>query len=155
MGLLTPLAIRIGAVSWMPRLLPQIVWVDVRLQRITGGRVGLLDIAGLPNLVLTVAGRRSGIRRSTPLLYVPYDDTYLIAGSYFGGPAEPTWVANLEAARAGNVSIDGRPAAVTARRLDGAERERAWQHMLRTWPNFAKYEERTEREIKVFQLTPA
>ena len=68
MGLLTPLAIRIGAISWMPKLLPQIVWTDRRLQKVTRGRVSVLDIAGLPNLTLTVVGRKSGIPRSTPLL---------------------------------------------------------------------------------------
>ena len=56
MGLLTPLAIRIGAISWMPKLLPQIVWTDRRLQKVTRGRVSVLDIAGLPNLTLTVVG---------------------------------------------------------------------------------------------------
>ena len=154
MGLLTPLAIRIGGISWMPRLLPQIVWVDVHLQQLTRGRLGLLDIAGLPNLVLTVPGRKSGIPRSTPLLYVPYEDTCLIAGSYFGGPDEPAWVANLEAAASGEITVDGRTVEFKARRIEGAERDEFWSHMLTTWPNFAKYEQRTEREIKVFQLTP-
>jgi deazaflavin-dependent oxidoreductase (nitroreductase family) len=154
MGILTPLAVRIGAISWMPRLLPQIVWIDTRTQRLTRGRFGLLDIAGLPSLTLTVRGRKSGIARSTPLLCVPYGDTFLIAGSYFGGPKEPMWVANLEAAMTGQLRHQGRTATFTARRVDGEERTQVWQHMLHTWPNFAKYEQRTNRTIKVFQLTP-
>ena len=97
-GLLTPLAIRIGAISWMPKLLPQIVWVDTRLQKATRGKVTVLDIAGLPNLALTVAGRKSGIPRTTPLLCVPHEGGWLIAGSYFGGPNVPLWVGNLRAA---------------------------------------------------------
>ena len=92
MGLLTPLAVKIGALEWMPRLLPQIVWVDTNLQKVSRGRVSVLDIAGLPNLMLTVVGRKSGIPRQTPLLCVPDGDTWLIAGSYFGGPKMPVWV---------------------------------------------------------------
>jgi deazaflavin-dependent oxidoreductase (nitroreductase family) len=153
-GLLTPLAVRIGAISWMPKLLPQIVWVDTRLQRATRGRYTLLDVAGLPNLMLTVVGRKSGVPRSTPLLCVPYEDTYLVAGSYFGGPKEPIWVANLEAAMAGELRVDGRTKPFTARAIEADERERLWLHMQQTWPNFAKYEERTNRTIKVFQLIP-
>ena len=60
MGLLTPLAVRIGAISWMPKLLPQVVWLDKNLHRVSGGRVTVLDLAGLPNLNLTVRGRKSG-----------------------------------------------------------------------------------------------
>jgi deazaflavin-dependent oxidoreductase (nitroreductase family) len=153
-GLLTPLAVRIGAIPWMPKLLPQIVWVDTRLQRATRGRYTLLDVAGLPNLMLTVAGRKSGVPRSTPLLCVPYEDTYLVAGSYFGGPKEPIWVANLEAAMAGELRVDGRTMPFTARAIEGDERDRLWMRMQQTWPNFAKYEERTNRTIKVFQLIP-
>lgn len=157
-GLLTPLAIRIGAIAWMPKLLPQIVWVDTRLQKATRGRYTLLDVAGLPNLMLTVPGRKSGQPRSTPLLCVPYTDsgtqTFLVAGSYFGGPKEPIWVANLEAAMAGELRVEGRTTRFTARAVEGDERTRLWKHMLETWPNFAKYEERTQRTIKVFQLIP-
>jgi deazaflavin-dependent oxidoreductase (nitroreductase family) len=153
MGLLTPLAIRIGAIPWMPRLLPQIVWTDRRLQRLTGGRVTLLDVAGLPNLTLTVVGRKSGLPRSTPLLCVPDHGTWLIAGSYFGGPEMPLWVGNLRAAGAAEIEYDGRRRPVTAVELLGEDRAAAWQVMLRTWPNFARYEERTDRVIPVFRLT--
>ncbi len=153
MGLLTPLAIRIGAIPWLPRLLPQIVWCDRMLQRLSRGRVTVLDIAGLPNLTLTVVGRRSGIPRSTPLLCVPYDEGWLIAGSYFGGPDMPVWVHNLRAAGGATITRRGERVPVTAREIEGEGRAERWQVMLRTWPNFAKYEERTERLIPVFELT--
>lgn len=153
MGLLTPVAIRIGAIEWMPRLLPQVVWLDKTLHRVSRGRVTVLDLAGLPNLNLTVKGKKSGIDRTTPLLCVPDGDTILIAGSYFGGPKMPLWVGNLRAA-GGHAKVDygNERFAVTATELSDPERAEAWQVMLRTWPNYAKYEERTERLIPVFRL---
>lgn len=154
MGLLTPLAVRIGALSWMPKLLPQVVWVDTRLQRVTKGRVTVLDVAGLPNLALTVPGRKSGVPRTTPLLCVPHDGGWLIAGSYFGGPNVPLWVGNLRATDRAMIRFSGVEHAVTWREVEGDERAALWQVMLATWPNFAKYEERTTRVIPVFYLRP-
>jgi len=156
MGLLTPVAVRIGAISWMPKLLPQIVWFDKTLHRATRGRITVLDIAGLPNLILTVRGRKSGIERSTPLLCIPDGDTILIAGSYFGGPDMPLWVGNLRAAGgAAKIEYERETFPVHATELSGEERAAAWRHMLATWPNYAKYEERTERLIPVFRLARA
>jgi deazaflavin-dependent oxidoreductase (nitroreductase family) len=154
MGLLTPLAVRIGAISWMPKLLPQVVWTDTSLQRVTKGRVTILDVAGLPNLALTVPGRKSGLPRTTPLLCVPHRGGWLIAGSYFGGPKMPLWVNNLRATTAATVRFKGAEHEVTWREIEGEERAEMWQVMLRTWPNFAKYEERTPRLIPVFYLQP-
>lgn len=131
MGLLTPVAIRIGAIPWLPKLLPQIVWLDKALHRVTRGRVTLLDIAGLPNLNLTVTGRKSGAERTTPLLCIPDRETVLIAGSYFGGPKMPLWVGNLRAADgAARIQYDGEKFAVRATELTGDDRAAAWQHML-------------------------
>jgi deazaflavin-dependent oxidoreductase (nitroreductase family) len=154
MGLLTPLAIRIGAIPWMPRFLPQIMWVDQLIRRLTRGRLTLLDIAGLPNLVLTVLGRKSGTPRTLPLLCVPYGDEILIAGSNFGSPKEPIWVKNVEANPEVTVRFRRGTTPMVARHLEGDERAAAWSHMLKTWPNFARYEQRTDRRIKVFLLTP-
>jgi deazaflavin-dependent oxidoreductase (nitroreductase family) len=153
MGLLTPLAIRLGAIPWMPKLLPHIVWCDRTLQRLSRGRVSILDIAGLPNLVLTVVGHTSGVPRSTPLLCVPHGDRWLIAGSYFGGPDMPVWVHNLRAAGEAAITWQGERIDVGAREVEGEERAERWEVMLRTWPNFATYEERTDRLIPVFELT--
>jgi len=150
---MTPLAVRIGAIPWMPKLLPQIVWFDKSLHRVSGGRLTVLDIAGLPNLNLTVRGRKSGVERTTPLLCVPDGDTILIAGSYFGGPKMPLWVGNLRAAGgAATVEFDTQTFPVQATELHDSDRAVAWQTMLRTWPNYAKYEERTDRTIPVFRL---
>lgn len=153
MGLLTPFAVRLGALSWMPKLLPQIVMVDKTLQRTSGGRLTILDVAGLPNLMLTVVGRKSGIARSNPLLCVPRGETILIAGSYFGGPNEPMWVKNIEANPDVVVRFKAKTCDMRATRLDGAERSAGWDHMLKTWPNFALYEQKTDRLIKVFELS--
>lgn len=154
MGLLTPLAVRIGSLSFMPKLLPQITATDRALQRVTKGRVTILDVAGLPNLTLTVRGRKSGIPRSTPLLAVPRGRDWLIAGSNFGGPKQPVWVVNLEASPDAQITVKGRTSDVTARRLEGEERDLAWADMVKVWPNYNLYAERTDRQIKVFELTP-
>ena len=84
---------------------------------------------------------------------MPDGDTILIAGSYFGGPKTPLWVGNLRAAGgAAKVEFDKQKFAVTATELSGPDRAVAWQTMLETWPNYAKYEERTDRVIPVFRL---
>lgn len=152
MGLLTPVARRVGGISWMPRLLPQIVVVDKLLQRATFHRYTILDVAGLPNLVLTVTGRKTGLPRSNPLLCTPDGDRILIAGSYFGGPKEPLWVKNMEANPHVTVRVSGVESARVARLLEGPERATAWEKMLEVWPNYALYEQRTDRIIKVFEL---
>ena len=154
MRLLTPVAIWIGGISWVPRFLPQITAFDKFLQRISGGRLSLLRIAGLPSLLLTVVGRRSGVPRSTPLLCVPYRDGVLVAGSNFGGPKAPVWVGNVRAAGRVTMRFEGRTRDAVAHELTGDDRTAAWTHMLKTWPNYAKYAERTDREIPVFYLEP-
>jgi deazaflavin-dependent oxidoreductase (nitroreductase family) len=157
-NILTPLAIRIGAIPWMPKLLPQITATDKFIQKISKGRVTILDVAGLPNLMLTVKGRKSGVARTTPLLCVPYESGHLIAGSNFGGPKLPVWVVNVRAAAEKNepvgVRVDGRSHQAAVREVTGPERDRLWEHMIKTWPNYARYAERTDRTIPVFLLEP-
>lgn len=155
MGVLTPLAVKVGAVAWMPRLLPQIVKCDNALQGLTRERVSLLDVAGLPNITLQVPGRKSGAVRRTRLLAVPVGRDWLIAGSYFGAAKVPQWVYNLRAARTCEVDHHGTVSRVSARELDGVARKTAWQQMRAVWPNFDLYEQRTDRLIPVFRLSPA
>jgi deazaflavin-dependent oxidoreductase (nitroreductase family) len=155
MRLLTPLAVLIGGRPWLPRFARWIVGFDRLIQRLSAGRLTLLMLAGLPELMLTVPGRTSGISRSTPLLYVPHPRGHLVAGSNWGAPKPPAWVANLRAAKTARVRLRGRTQTVVPQLVEGPERDELWQHMLRTWPNYAKYAERTDRVIPVFCLEPA
>ncbi|TDD60279.1 nitroreductase family deazaflavin-dependent oxidoreductase [Kribbella antibiotica] len=155
MGMLTPLAIKIGSLTWMPKFLPQITWLDKRIHRVTRGHWSILRMAGLPNLMLTVVGRKSGVPRSTPLLCVPYRNGYLIAGSNFGGSTAPVWVVNVRAADRVTVAVGAEQYEATAREITGEEREVVWEHMLKTWPNYARYAARTSRTIPVFFLSGA
>jgi deazaflavin-dependent oxidoreductase (nitroreductase family) len=155
MRIFTPIAIWLGGLSWLPRLLPQITAMDKFLQRITKGQWSFLRLAGLPSMMLTVIGRKSGVARSTPMLCVPYEGGYLVAGSNFGGAKAPVWVLNVRAAERVTVTVNGRTHDAVPRELTGEERGRAWEHMQQTWPNYAKYEERTQRVIPVFWMSPA
>lgn len=154
MGLLTPVAIRLGALEWLPRFLPQITRVDRTLSRLTRGRVTLVRLAGLPSLELTVIGRKSGVARSTPVLCVPHQDGFLVAGSNFGGPTLPVWVLNVRSADTVQLKVNGKQMTAVAREVEGDERARLWEHMLKTWPNYAKYAERADRVIPVFLFSP-
>jgi deazaflavin-dependent oxidoreductase (nitroreductase family) len=155
MNMLTPVAIKLGGLSWLPRFLRQITAIDKFLQRITKGQWSFLRIAGLPSMMLTVIGRKSGIARSTPVLCVPYGVGHLVAGSNFGGAKPPVWVLNVRAAERVTVTVDGVTHDAVPREITGEERALMWAHMLKTWPNYAKYEERTHRVIPVFLMEPA
>ncbi len=147
------LALRLGAQPRLPRFAPVIAGLDKGLQRVTRGRIDLLRFAGLPELLLQVPGRRTGILRSTPLLCIPQGEGWLVAGSNWGAPEPPEWVANLLAADEPLVTFRGHTVAADARLLSGLERDEAWEHMLQTWPNYAKYAARTGRELPVIRLT--
>ncbi|WP_418345066.1 nitroreductase family deazaflavin-dependent oxidoreductase [Rhodococcus pyridinivorans] len=153
MNPLRPVAVRIGALPWLPRYSQPIIAVDKTIQRATRGKVTLLAIAGLPSLVLTVKGRKSGVPRSTPLLCVPHDGGWLVVGSNWGHPKAPSWAINLRAADQAQVLYDGHEHAVSVRIAEGDERARLWQVLLRTWPNYALYAKRTDRVLPVFVLT--
>lgn len=138
------------------RVAPHVVPpVDRLLHRLTGGRA-LLARGLLPGLVLTTTGRRSGQRRETPLMCVPEPEgSFLVLGSNFGREAHPAWTANLLAEPRASISYDRRDIPVTAELLEGSSRDQAWDRALATWPTFAAYAARTDREIRVFRLHPA
>ena len=108
MNPMTRLAVVVGRQPWMPRFLPQIVWLDRLVHRLTLRRFSLLSLAGLPELFLTVRGRKSGESRTTPLLCVPHQGSFLVAGSNWGAAKLPIWVLNLRAAETAEVEFKGR-----------------------------------------------
>src|SRR3546814_15148144 len=87
--LVRPIAIFLGGQPWLPRFNKQIVAMDRFVQRPTRGRVGFVRIAGLPGLPLPVVGRTTAIPSRTPLLSVPHQHVWLLAGPHGGDPTPP------------------------------------------------------------------
>ncbi len=134
-----------------PHVLPAL---DRLLHRLTGGKV-LLGTRMLPSVVLTSTGARTGQPRHTPLACMPArDGTFVLVGSNFGRPGHPAWTGNLIRNPSARISWKGRDIPVTAALLEGTERARVWEAVVRFWPPYAKYAARVEREIRLFRLTP-
>ncbi|WP_432137398.1 MULTISPECIES: nitroreductase family deazaflavin-dependent oxidoreductase [unclassified Streptomyces] len=126
--------------------------LDRAVHRLTRGKV-LLSAQMLPGVVLTSTGARSGQARRTPLACMPDDSGWILVGSNFGRPGHPAWTHNLLAHPDAEISWKGADVPVTARLLKGEEREAAWKAVLAFWPPYAAYQERVEREIRLFRLT--
>ncbi|MFN3340475.1 MAG: nitroreductase family deazaflavin-dependent oxidoreductase [Dietzia sp.] len=153
---LTPLAVWFGRQDATKENSHLVVTVDKWMSRISGGRVPLLRVAGLPTLMLHVPGRKSGELRSTPLLCASWRNGLVIVGSNWGGEKMPAWVHNLRAAGEGEVdmSVYGARLTVDVRELPEAERASAWDAAVRVWPNYEIYATRTTRNLPIFHLTP-
>jgi deazaflavin-dependent oxidoreductase (nitroreductase family) len=145
---------RFGSRPWFIRMVRLIVPIDGVLQKATGARFGLTEVAGIDGLVLTTIGRRSGEPRSVTLIYAERAGSYVVAGSNWGGQRHPAWSANLLAEPQATVSVHGRTEKVKARLVTGAERERCWALLLEHWPAYATYQDRIDRTIRVFVLEP-
>lgn len=141
-----------GRQSWFPRAFGWIVPLDTLVHRATNGRFGLTDLAGVDSLLLTTTGWRSGKLRQVPLTCAHYGDSYLVAGSNWGGARHPAWSANLLAHPDATITAHGRSWPVRARLLEGDERERMWEVLAAHWPPYRVYAQRAGREIRVFML---
>ncbi len=128
--------------------------IDRLANRLTGGRV-VLSAVLVPSLVLTTIGRKSGQPRRSPLATLPVDDGFLVVGSNFGKDHHPAWTGNLLATPEATVTYKGDVIPVVARLLDADEKREVWPQLLRIWPNYDRYAERSGRDIRVFRLERA
>lgn len=130
--------------------------IDRPLYRWTKGRVTVPGlVAGLPVVMVTTTGAKSGEPRSMPLLGIPLGDDVAVIGSNFGTEHTPGWVYNLEANPAATVGWRDREVAVIARRANDEETERAFDLGSGYYSGFPAYRERAgHRDIRVFVLEP-
>ena len=145
---------RLGHQRWFAALGRAMVPVDRWIQRVTRGRLTVVGRHGLPALLLTTTGRRSGEPRTQPLLYAPDGDGYVVVGSNWGQPHHPAWSANLLANPSATVTVNGTVTPVRATLATGPERERLWALLLAQWPAYETYRQRAGRDLRVFRLTP-
>lgn len=138
--------------SWTIRkLMP----LDRRLLVRSDGKRTVLGPIGAPVLLLETTGRKSGQTRVSPLLFARDGDGLIVVGSNFGQEHHPAWTGNLLAAPAAVVVVRGKRIAVRAELLAGDAALAAYQRMVEVTKVYSVYKGRTDREIRVFRLTPA
>ena len=123
------------------------------IQRISGGQL-LGRVVGMPVLLLTTTGRRSGKPRTTPLTFLRDAADLVVIASNGGSDRAPDWCLNLERNPRAVVQIGAERLAVTARTASAAERERLWVEITAAYSGYARYQQRTAREIPVLLLSP-
>jgi deazaflavin-dependent oxidoreductase (nitroreductase family) len=142
--------LRIADRSWP--LLGRLMGLHALVYRATGGRIGR-RIPGLPPmLLLDHVGAKSGRTRTTPLIYMPHDDGFVIAGAKGGYPRNPGWVHNLRAHPDAQVQVGAERLRVHAREAQGDERARLWQKAVAYNPQWGDYQRRTDRTVPVVVL---
>jgi deazaflavin-dependent oxidoreductase (nitroreductase family) len=119
--------------------------------RATDGEEGH-EWKGTTTLLLTTTGRRSGETRTTPLIYQPDGDRYVIVASKGGWKDHPGWYYNLVENPEVEVQVKGDRFKGRAYRAEGEERKRLWKLMTAAWPAYDDYQTKTDREIPVVVL---
>jgi deazaflavin-dependent oxidoreductase (nitroreductase family) len=118
----------------------------------SGGTEGV-SLHGMRTVLLTTVGAKTGKLRKTPLMRVEHEGEYAVVASLGGAPKNPVWYYNVLA----NPHVELRDGTevwdMTARELHGAEKALWWQRAVEAFPNYAEYQQKTEREIPVFVLT--
>ena len=132
-------------------------WVrdQVDLFERSGGTQGttLLD-TGMPVVIVTNRGAKSGKVRKTPLMRVEHDGRYAAVASMGGAPTHPVWYHNLKAHPRVELQDGPNRSEMTARELNGSERTEWWDRAVAAYPPYAEYQTKTSRQIPVFLLEP-
>jgi deazaflavin-dependent oxidoreductase (nitroreductase family) len=144
-----------GPGSWLfVRVLHRI---DRPVYKLTGGRHTFANLAsGLPVVMLTTTGARTGVQRGVPVLGLPTADGLAVIASNYGQARHPAWYHNLRAHPEGQVTVNGVTRAFHATEAAGEMRARIWGEGLKIYPGWSQYERRaSNRQIAVFVLETA
>jgi deazaflavin-dependent oxidoreductase (nitroreductase family) len=147
-------AAEIVPMSWIrPRV---VVRIDREVFRLTRGRTTLSAwVSGLPIIMLTTTGARTGQPRTLPVLALPEGDHLVVIASNFGKPSNPDWYHNLRASPDAMITWKGSAVPMRARELKGEERERYVTRSLTVYPWWEQYHRRAApRQIPVIMLEP-
>jgi deazaflavin-dependent oxidoreductase (nitroreductase family) len=111
-------------------------------------------LRGRPVIVLTSVGAKTGKLRKTALMRVEHDGVYAVVASLGGAPKHPVWYHNLKANPHVELQDESTKRDYLAREVTGAEKAEWWERAVETWPDYEKYQQKTDREIPVFVLDP-
>jgi deazaflavin-dependent oxidoreductase (nitroreductase family) len=129
-------------------------WVQEHMDRYlaTNGKDGHLWRNGIPTLLLTTTGRKSGNATTTPLIYGRDGDRYMVVGSRGGAPTHPQWYLNLSADSSVQIQVEAEKFSASARTASPDEKPRLWEIMAQVYPSYNEYQEKTDRDIPVIIL---
>jgi deazaflavin-dependent oxidoreductase (nitroreductase family) len=140
----------------MDRLKPGTIRLVGRLHawlwKLTGGKLGHA-FGRAPFLMLTTRGRKTGRERTTPVLYLQDGADLIVIASFGGNDMHPAWYFNLERCPEAAVIINGASRRLLASRVSPEEKELIWPRLIKMYPNFAIYQQRTRREIPLLRLS--
>ncbi|MBA4022484.1 MAG: nitroreductase family deazaflavin-dependent oxidoreductase [Gordonia sp.] len=120
----------------------------------SGGTEGT-ELNGMPVVVLTTVGNKSGKLRKSPLMRVEHDGKYAVVASLGGAPKNPVWYYNVVAHPQVELQDGPNVQDMVAREVTGDEKAIWWERAVAAFPPYAEYQEKTDREIPVFVLEPA
>ncbi|KAB7834293.1 nitroreductase family deazaflavin-dependent oxidoreductase [Streptomyces mobaraensis] len=128
-------------------------WVRDQVEQYesSGGTEGT-TLRGMPVVVLTTRGAKSGKLRKTPLMRVEHEGRYAVVASQGGAPKHPVWYHNLKADPRAELQDGPLRQDMTAREVTGEEKARWWERAVAAYPDYADYQKKTDREIPVFVL---
>ena len=118
-----------------------------------GARANTLRDTGLPIIVMTTIGRKTGKVRKVPLMRVEHEGEYAIIASKGGAPDHPIWYHNLSADPRVTIQDGTEPFAAVVRLVSGDERDAWWQRAVAAYAPYADYQQKTDRQIPVFIAT--
>ncbi|MGA9871855.1 MAG: nitroreductase family deazaflavin-dependent oxidoreductase [Rhodococcus sp. (in: high G+C Gram-positive bacteria)] len=118
----------------------------------SGGTQGT-SLNGMPVILLTTKGNKSGKLRKTPLMRVEHDGEYAVVASLGGAPKHPVWYFNVKAEPLVELQDGTEKADYLAREVSGEEKALWWERSVAAYPDYADYQKKTDREIPVFVLT--
>lgn len=128
-------------------------WVREQTERILKqGTTDGVEILDRPVILVTTTGAKSGKRRYVPLMRVEKDGRYAMVASKGGAPDHPAWYFNVKANPAVTVQDGDKVVSLTARELEGGEREQWWRLAVEAFPPYGEYQTKTARQIPVFVL---
>lgn len=131
-------------------------WVQQQLKKIdaAGGDTSVVDVMGLPIVVVTMTGAKSSQPRRVPLMRVEHDGNYAAVGSKGGDAKDPVWVNNIKADPHVTVLDGTQSHTLRSREITGDERAQWWDRCVAAYPPYAEYQTKTDRLIPVFLLEP-
>jgi len=135
-----------------PRTIRLIGRVHAWLWKLTGGRLGN-TFGRAPFMMLTTKGRKTGRERTTPVLYFAHGADLIVVASFGGNDIHPAWYLNLDSCPEAEVIVNGERRRLLAHSISPEERELIWPRLVKTYPNFAIYQQRTRREIPLLRLS--